>query len=97
MSESTAQPAVEATEDATLLEQVMRETKITPNDEWYTPARDGMAAFFADLVKTAKPGEKVHASRIDKMIADIDTRYRDSSIRFCTPPSFSGSNRPGAA
>ena len=77
MSESTEQHAAEATEATggeTLLEQVMRETKITPSDEWYAPARDGMAAFFADLVKTAKPGEKVHASRIDKMIADIDTR-----------------------
>lgn len=64
----------EAATDETLLEQVMRETKMSPNDEWYTPARDGMAAFFAELVKSARPGEKIHASRIDQMIASIDTQ-----------------------
>ena len=32
----------------------MRETRISPADEWYAPARDGMAAFFAELVRTAR-------------------------------------------
>ena len=63
-----------ASDGETLLEQVMRETRMSPDDEWYAPAREGMAAFFADLVRTAEPGEKIHASRIDRLIADIDAR-----------------------
>ena len=57
-----------------LLDQVMRETKITPKDDWYAPARDGMAAFFAEMVRSTKPGEKIHAIRIDNMIAGIDEK-----------------------
>ena len=77
MSDAHTATVPEAAPDAaaqSLLEQVMRETRISPNDEWYAPARDGMAAFFAELVKTASPGEKIHASRVDEMIAGIDAR-----------------------
>ena len=91
MSETPEQQAAETTEATggeTLLEQVMRETKITPTDEWYAPARDGMAAFFADLVKTAKPGEKVHPSRIDKMIADIDAKLTAQLNQILHAPTF---------
>ena len=57
-----------------LLDQVMRETKITPSDDWYAPARNGMAAFFTEMVRSTKPGEKIHAIRIDNMIASIDEK-----------------------
>ena len=71
--ESATSEATGATAES-LLEQVMRETRIAPGDEWYAPARDGMAAFFAELVRTARPGDKIHASRVDQMIAGIDAR-----------------------
>ena len=75
-ADTATQPEAAASEATgeSLLEQVMRETRISPNDEWYAPARDGMAAFFAELVRTARPGDKVHASRVDQMIAGIDAR-----------------------
>ena len=75
-ADTATQPEAAASEAAgeSLLEQVMRETRIAPSDEWYAPARDGMAAFFAELVKTARPGDKIHASRVDQMIAGIDAR-----------------------
>ena len=102
MSEAdTATQQDTATSEAageSLLEQVMRETRISPNDEWYAPARDGMAAFFAELVRTAEPGEKIHASRVDQMIAGIDARVSKSARRDPAPRASSrSSNRPGAA
>ena len=71
-----------------LLEQVMRETRISPADEWYGPARDGMAAFFAELVRTARPGDKIHASRVDEMIAGIDTRVSRQLDEILHHPEF---------
>lgn len=88
MNDVAEAAGTEVAADETLLSQVMQETKIDPNDEWYTPARDGMAAFFAELVKTAQPGEKVHASRIDKMIADIDGSISTQLDEILHHPEF---------
>lgn len=75
MSEASAiENAEAAAGDGTLLDEVMRETRLAPTDEWYEPTKEGMTALFAELLKTAKAGEKIHAIRVDRMIAEIDRR-----------------------
>ena len=89
-ADTALQPESEAPDAAaeSLLEQVMSETRISPTDEWYAPARDGMAAFFAELVRTARPGDKIHASRVDEMIAGIDARVSRQLDEILHHPEF---------
>jgi len=68
------QAAVTTTEELSLLDQILVETKITPKDEGYDVARKGVAAFIGELMKPAREGEKINNSVIDQMIAALDKK-----------------------
>lgn len=75
MSEATSQPeaaGATTTESASLLDQVLAETRLTPTDEGYDAARRGVAAFLSELVKPAHAGERIQSAAVDNMIAMID-------------------------
>ncbi|MCA9665255.1 MAG: type VI secretion system contractile sheath large subunit [Myxococcales bacterium] len=62
------------TEAPSLLEEIVAEMKMKPDDEGYEEAREGVQALIAELVKTAKPGERVDRKTVDTMIAELDRR-----------------------
>ena len=76
MSETTPQAATAAPAptELSLLDQVLAETRITPSDDGYDAARQGIAAFIAEIVKPAHAGEKVQTAVVDHMLAAIDQR-----------------------
>ncbi len=63
-----------ATEELSLLDQIMAETRIKPEDEGYDTARKGVQAFIGDLLAPNKHGEKVEQKVVDNMIAEIDAK-----------------------
>ncbi|MEO1200581.1 MAG: type VI secretion system contractile sheath large subunit [Pseudomonadota bacterium] len=73
-TETQAASAAETTEEISLLDQIMQETKITPAEDGYDVAKKGVAAFVAELMKPNRTGEKVNNSAIDQMIAEIDQK-----------------------
>lgn len=79
MSETTGSPsaATTTTEEASLLDQVLAETRLTPVDEGYEDARRGVAAFLAEIVKPDHSGERVQGAAVDQMIAAIDAKVSD--------------------
>ena len=75
MSDASAQPGsagATAAEESSLLDQVLAETKLTPQDEGYEEARKGIAAFLSELVKPAHAGERIQGAAVDRMIGMID-------------------------
>src|SRR5690606_3206421 len=60
--------------EGSLLEQILSETKIAPDDEAYGVAKAGVEAFIAELLTPQRANEKVDKAVVDQMIADIDTR-----------------------
>ena len=62
------------TEDASLLDQILSETRLAPNDEGYDVARKGVAAFISEMMKPTRGDEKVNAGAVDQMIAAIDQK-----------------------
>ncbi len=70
--EKQAQAA--ATEEISLLDQIMQETRLKPTDEGYETAKKGVQAFISDLLKSHREGEKVEQKVVDQMIAEIDTK-----------------------
>ena len=63
-----------ATEELSLLDQIMAETRIKPEDEGYDTAKKGVQAFIGDLLAPNKHGEKVEQKVVDNMIAEIDAK-----------------------
>jgi type VI secretion system protein ImpC len=62
------------TEDVSLLDQIMQETRLRPADDGYDIAKKGVEAFIGDLLTPSRRGEKIEQKVVDKMIAEIDER-----------------------
>src|SRR5262249_9430142 len=69
-----ASAATETLAEASMLDQILMETKLRPTDEGYDVARRGVAAFVSELVKPARGDEKVNSAIVDQMIAAIDQK-----------------------
>jgi type VI secretion system protein ImpC len=61
-------------QEASLLDQLLSETRIQPSDEGYEIARRGVAAFISEMLAPAKATEKVERAAVDAMIAEIDRK-----------------------
>lgn len=77
MAEETAvaeQAGATAVAEGSLLEQMLNEAKISPGDEGYDVAKEGIQAFITQMLAPARKGEKVDKSIVDAMIAEVDKR-----------------------
>ncbi|MBB3142565.1 type VI secretion system contractile sheath large subunit [Halomonas organivorans] len=78
MTESTQTQAQSAknteTEDVSLLDQVMAQTRMAPADEGYDVAKQGVAAFIGELLKSDDGQQQVNKSVVDRMIVELDRK-----------------------
>lgn len=69
------QAAAETAADESLVGSILQETlKMKPADEEYAIARQGMAAFIAELMTPERKGERIQQKMVDEMIAEIDQK-----------------------
>ncbi|SFI08785.1 type VI secretion system contractile sheath large subunit [Modicisalibacter xianhensis] len=64
----------ESVADVSLLDQVMAQTRLAPVDEGYDVARQGVAAFIAELLKGDDTSTQVNKSVVDRMIVELDRK-----------------------
>ncbi len=64
----------EVEEGGSLIDQIMQQTRLKPEDEGYDTAKKGIQAFIGDLLTPQRKGEKVEQKIVDNMIAEIDNR-----------------------
>ncbi|VXD04240.1 Type VI secretion protein [Pseudomonas sp. 8Z] len=74
---STTSAAVESSHSAAdlgILDRIIAETKLTPDDEAYDIAKRGVSAFIEELLKPQNENEPVKKAMVDRMIAEIDAK-----------------------
>lgn len=71
---SQAQEYMAPTTGSSLLDTIISQTSLTPEDEGYEAARMGISAFIEEMLKPTHAGEKVRKVAVDHMIAEIDRR-----------------------
>ncbi len=76
-----------AAEGASLLDEIMVQTKIKPSDEGYEVARRGVQAFINQLLAGA-PGQKVDKKIVDGMISEIDQKMGRQLDEILHHPAF---------
>jgi len=64
----------EVTEELSLLDSILAETKMKPSDEGYDVARRGVMAFINELLTPARTGAKVNQAMVSEMVAEIDRK-----------------------
>ncbi len=90
MSDQTkgaAAPAAAATEGS-LLDEILKETKLKPTDDGYDVAKKGVQALVTELLAPQKGQEKVDKAVVDAMIAELDKRLSAQVNEILHEPSF---------
>lgn len=73
--ESSAEGSESTTTSVSLLEEILGESKLKPDQDGYDVARRGVQAFITEMLAPSRAtGEKIDKSLVDSMIAEIDTR-----------------------
>ena len=60
--------------EASLLDEILAETKLKPSDEGYEVARRGVQAFITEMLAPAHAKDKIDKAAVDAMISEIDKR-----------------------
>lgn len=73
---STAEKALDSAtvERSSLLDEVMAQTRITPNEEGYDIAKKGIGAFIENLINANRTAEPVNKSLVDQMLVELDKK-----------------------
>ncbi|WP_341705894.1 type VI secretion system contractile sheath large subunit [Halopseudomonas sp.] len=71
-----------------LLDRVIAETHLTPEDESYAIARRGVSAFISELLKPHNQQEPVKKALVDRMIAEIDSKLSRQVDSILHHPNF---------
>jgi len=75
-------------EAGSLLEAMLAEAKIKPEDETYDVAKRGIQAFVTEMLAPSRKGERVDKAVVDAMIAEIDQRMSAQINEILHHPSF---------
>jgi len=87
-TEAQASGGTQTLEGASLLEEILAETKMTPGDEGYEIAKRGVQAFIAELVTPKREGEKIDKALVDALIAEIDVKLSKQIDEIIHHPTF---------
>ena len=74
MSTSAAVESGRSAADLGILDRIIAETKLTPDDEAYDIAKRGVSAFIEELLNPQNENEPVKKAMVDRMIAEIDAK-----------------------
>ncbi|MGP7735761.1 type VI secretion system contractile sheath large subunit [Oceanimonas smirnovii] len=74
MTETARLDSQQHAESSGILEQIIAETRLNPNDEAYGIAKRGVGAFIEELLKPHNQNEPVKKALVDRMITEIDAR-----------------------
>ncbi|PVZ40909.1 type VI secretion system contractile sheath large subunit [Pseudomonas sp. CC120222-01a] len=69
---TTAEVPSEVLGEATLLDQIMAQTLLVPTQEGYQVARQGVAAFITQILRSDELEQSINKHRVDQMIAEVD-------------------------
>ena len=74
--------------EPSLLEQILAEARVAPDQEAYPIVRQGVEAFITSMLQTSQSSRKVEKAAVDHMIADIDKRLSAQINEILHHPSF---------
>ena len=84
----TVETTSETLSNATLLDQIMAETKLAPAQEGYQVAPQGVSAFNAEFIISDQADQLVNKHRVDQMIAELDRVLSQQMDAILHQPAF---------
>lgn len=81
--------------ELSLLDEIMAQTRLAPNEEGYDIAKKGVAAFIENLIGSSQESEPVNKSLVDQMLVELDKKSVRKWMRSCTMKNSSKWNLHG--
>ncbi len=75
-------------EEVGLIEQIMSQTKIDPQQEEYDIAKKGLAEFISTIIDTGDTEQQLNRALVDMMIAEIDVKLSKQVDAILHNPTF---------
>ena len=72
--EAAQEVSAQEGDSLSLLDEIVRETKLSPGDEGYEVTKLGVQTFIDALLQPGREGDKVSQGLVDEMIADLDRK-----------------------
>ncbi|RWX50639.1 type VI secretion system protein ImpC [Candidatus Electrothrix marina] len=72
--EAAQEVSAQEGDSLSLLDEIVRETKLSPGDEGYEVTKLGLQTFIDALLQPGREGDKVSQGLVDEMIADLDRK-----------------------
>ena len=88
MTTTAAAVATDNLAEAGILDRIIAETRLTPDDEAYDIAKRGVSAFIKELLKPQNENEPVKKAMVDRMIAEIDAKLSRQMDEILHHPEF---------
>jgi len=88
MSINAAQQQTSDIAELGILDQIIAQTSLTPEDEAYGIAKRGVSAFIEELLKPQNQSEPVKKALVDRMIAEIDAKLSHQMDEILHNPEF---------
>lgn len=80
--------AATTTESGSLLDELLSEAKVTPDQETYAIARQGVETFITEVLSSSDKYRKIDKAAVDVMIAEIDQRLSAQINEVLHEPKF---------
>ena len=87
-TEAVAEAPTTTTTEGSLLDQLLEEAKVTPDQETYSIARQGVEAFISEVLTSSDKYRKIDKGAVDAMIAEIDARLSSQINEILHHPGF---------
>ncbi|MBM1197171.1 type VI secretion system contractile sheath large subunit [Pseudomonas weihenstephanensis] len=90
-TQSPLAPALDvkdATLEGTLLDQIMQQTLLDSSQEGYAVARQGVAAFISEILKSDNIEQLINKHRVDQMIAEVDRALGKQMDEIVHQPAY---------
>jgi type VI secretion system protein ImpC len=84
----TATATATTTEEGSLLDSILAETRIGPNDEGFDVAKRGVQAFVSELLLKGGAVQRIDKTLVDGMIAEIDRKISRQLDTILHHPDF---------
>ena len=94
-TESVKQEAGQLPAGTSLLDEIMSQSRMTPETEAYDIAKQGVAAFISNILASDSKEEPINKLLIDKMLVELDKNSVRRWMKFCITPGFRKWNLPG--
>ncbi len=75
-------------ESYSLLDQIMQQARLQPEDEGYDIAKQGISAFIANILETGQEGVPVNKLLVDRMICELDKKLSAQMDEIVHAASF---------